>query len=681
MKRFLLFSAVSALQLTMGYAADDLMRGDSLRLYNMQEVVVTATRIPQEIIRIPQRIAVLPMFRYRMNPVISPYDLFNQVSGVTLNRNMAVFSKKSIVSVRGMGNEQGRTLILVDGIPANKASSGGVNLNRIIPQTIDRVEIVKGPGSSLYGGNAMGGTMNIITRHYQNPLEGNASVLWGERGSFGSTVCMGGSAGLFYYAVNGSYLKSNGFNNTPESERDESTIASALDQYTLDGKLGLRVAPGQTVELNAAYYDGTRGDGTRYFYSAPLQGQLDLSNRNQEQNYRLSYQGKGNGKAWYLSGFYNQEKYTEQRAKGTTLYDVRSIRRDWGAWANMHLELWPDNLLALGVEMKGGYVDGRDLYKTSAEKMINRGKSLLMGIWAEDEINLIGERLKLIPSLRFDLAHVYDGGFFVEQAASQTEIYAPYAGPLKTEWWNAVSPKIAMQYLFSPNKRIFLNSGLGFRPGTLEDMTRMGPVNGGVIVPNPDLKPEHVFTSEIGGDAEICRYLTLTSSFFYTYATDFIYTRNTGETILMGKKERPLLQKTNAEKVNIFGIEADAFINVSDHLNFFANYAWTKAEMRKEYRGKTLPNVPRNKMAIGGNWINPVISMNATFVQYGSQYLDDQNLQKVSSYGLFDVKLWHLFADKIQVSLNGINLFNRRVNENGSLAPGRFVYGEIRINF
>ncbi|MEG1587038.1 MAG: TonB-dependent receptor [Bacteroidales bacterium] len=673
----LLFS-VSGLLLSLSVCGNTIPQ-DSLRLYNMNEVVVTATRIPQELMQIPQRINVLPLFRLRMNPVISPYDVLNQVSGVTINRNMAVFSKKSVVSLRGMGSEQGRTLILIDGIPANKASSGGVNLNRINPNQIERIEIVKGPGSSLYGGNAMGGVMNIITRRYIGRIQGNTSLLWGERGSFGSSIVAGGSSGKITYAVDGNYLKSNGFNNTPEPERDASTIASSLDQYSIAGKFGFSVHPNHLVEAAVSYYDGTRGDGDRYFYEDPLRGQLDLVNRMKEQNYRIAYQGYNHMLSWRFSGFYNQ--YTEQRAKGATLYDVDSERRDWGMWSDFHYSGWANSILAAGAEVKGGYVDGQDIYKATAEKMINRGKNLTMGVWVEDEISFAGKRVKIIPSLRFDIAHIYDGGFFVEQAASQTQIYAPYAGPLKTEWWTAISPKVSAQYLFNPHERVFFNTGLGFRPGTLEDMTRMGPVNGGVIIPNPDLKPEHVFTSEIGGDIGLGKLLTLTSSVYYTYATDFIYSRNTGQTIMMGKKERPLLQKTNAEKVNIWGIEADAYLNLSDQLNFFANYAWTKARMRKEYKGKTLPYVPSQKFAIGGNWINPIISVNASFVQYGKQYLDDKNEQVLSAYGLFDMKLWHLFADKIQVSLNATNLFDRRVNENGSLSPGRFVFAEVRISF
>lgn len=661
------------------FADEETASTDSLRLYNIREVVVTATRIPQELIQIPQRVVVLPMFRYRMNPALSVYDVLSQVSGVTLNRNLAVFSKKSVVSIRGMGNEQGRTLILIDGVPANKASTGGINLSRINPQQIERSEIVKGPGSSLYGGSAMGGTLNLISRRYDSALEGEAFTLWGERGTFGTNLALGGSGKRVYYSVNGYYLRSNGYNSTPKTERDETTIASSLDLYNIEGKMGIYLTPDHTLEGTASYYDGIRGNGTRFFFTEPSKGEKDLKNEVKEQNYRIRYQGKKEDKVWHVSGFYNQSDYTEGRVKKSTLYQVKSVSRDWGSWANLHFEPGDRNLMAMGIEVKGGAVNGCDHYQQTNERLINRAKSFLTGCWLEDEIRL--ERVKIIPSLRFDLAHVYDGGFFVENPASQTEVYAPYAKALKSEWWVAISPKLSLQYLFNTDNRLFLNSGLGFRAPTLEDMTRMGPVNGGVITPNPDLKPEHIFTTELGGDLHLWNFLTLTSSVYYTYGTDFIYTHNTGETLLMGKKEQPLLQKRNAGKVDLWGIEGDAYFNISDQLNLYANYTRTIAKMRNEYKGKRLPYVPENKYSAGGNWLNRIISVNVAYVQYGRQFLDDKNTLQMAAYGTLDVKLWHLFANKVNVSLNANNLFNRQVIENGSLSPGRLIYGQVKISF
>jgi iron complex outermembrane recepter protein len=72
--------------------------------------------------------------------------------------------------MRGLGSEPGRSLILMDGVPINKGETGEVNWNRIDIDEVQRLEIFKGPGSSVYGNNAMGGVINIISRKPVNPI-------------------------------------------------------------------------------------------------------------------------------------------------------------------------------------------------------------------------------------------------------------------------------------------------------------------------------------------------------------------------------------------------------------------------------------------------------------------------------------------------------------------------------
>lgn len=85
------------------------------------------------------------------------------------------------VSIRGLaGDEQGRTLVLFDGIPINTSDEGSVNWNSIHIDNVQRIEVFKGPGSSLYGNSAMGGVINIISKRPVSPFSLNTS------GSYGS---------------------------------------------------------------------------------------------------------------------------------------------------------------------------------------------------------------------------------------------------------------------------------------------------------------------------------------------------------------------------------------------------------------------------------------------------------------------------------------------------------------
>lgn len=670
---------------------DNSGRNDSLKLYDLQEVVVTATRVPQELINIPQRINVLPLFRLKANPALSVDDVLNQVSGINLRRPSGILSKNTLVSVRGMGNEQGRTLILIDGVPVNKSSTGNVNLNRISPAMLERIEVVKGPGSSLYGGNAMGGVVNLISRLPIEPFEGKAAFTWGEMGTYATNATLAGNFDFLYYSLNGFYQKSNGYNTTPEEERTEKDIKSFLDEYALNGTVGLALNPNHRFELNVRYYDGTRGNGIRYFYADPQQGQLDMTNRFKEQDYRFTYRGNNGKTHWILSAFFGKENYVETKSKGRDIYDVDCLRKDWNIWLNGYNATIENNLISAGMEVKGGFVDGRDIYRTSTDEVIDKGKSFLYAVWLQDEITVLDGKLKIAPSLRFDVAKIYDGGFFIEDPTSITEVYEPYTGKLNNEVWTALSPKLSVQYLFNGNNRIYANTGWGFRPGNLEDMVRTGPARGGVTLANTQLKPEHINTTEVGGDLTLFDFITVSPSVYYSRGRDFIYNVNTGNTILMGNREVPLFAKSNIGKVEIWGGEIDVNAALCDELNLFANYTYTDSKILKgaasisgvetNLKGNHLTYVPLMKISAGLTWRNKFFNLNTTYVQYTHQYTDDLNESKLPCYATVDAKLWRDFGKKVSISLNGQNLFNRRINNNGSVSIGRMLFAEVMMRF
>lgn len=663
---------------------------DSLRIYNMNEVVVTATRIPQELKKIPQRINVIPIYRMQANPVISVDDVLNQISGVNLTRVNGFLSKKTVVSLRGMGNEQGRTLVLIDGIVANKASTGGVNFNQFNPALVERIEIVKGPGSSLYGGNSMGGTINIINKVPQTKMEGNATFRWGEMGTYATNASVAGREGRVYYLVNGFYQKSNGYNSNPIADRDSTTITAGMKEFGFNGRMGVNITPKQQLEASAGYYNGSRGNGNRYFYTDPYKGWLDLASHYKEQSYRLLYKGESDGFDWKLSGAFSQENYLEEKSKNISLYNVQAIRRDWSAWGNIHYRI-DNNLVAAGIEVKGGYVNGQDRYVTSSDVAINTGKNTLFGIWLQDELSLLDEHLKIIPSLRYDIARLHHAGFYIKNPTSATDIYEPYTGELSGKTWHALSPKLSVQYRFDDYNRIFATTGWGFRPGTLENMTRTGSVQGGVVIANPNLKPEYIQTTELDADLHFLDIFTLSPSAYFSAGRNFIYDVNTGKSIMVGKRERPLLLTSNIAKVHVWGIEADLTAAVSDPLNLFINYSYTNSKIRKgkavingeevDLKGHYLTYVPNSKLSAGGIWHNPYISLSLAYTQYGRQYIYDLNEEQVSPFGIVDVKLWHTFNQQFTISLNGKNLFDRQVDMNGNITIGRFLFAEIAYRF
>ncbi|GAB1374018.1 hypothetical protein MASR1M46_08990 [Bacteroidales bacterium] len=137
--------------------------GDTAKMYDLKDVVVSATKTGREILKTPVRISNIPVQSIKSAPVLNADDILKGVSGLIVTRNMGIFDKHSSVSARGVGKEQARTLILIDGVPINKLSTGSANFGMINQALLQSVEVVKGPNSNIFGGNAMGGSVNYIS--------------------------------------------------------------------------------------------------------------------------------------------------------------------------------------------------------------------------------------------------------------------------------------------------------------------------------------------------------------------------------------------------------------------------------------------------------------------------------------------------------------------------------------
>ncbi|NTU42384.1 MAG: TonB-dependent receptor plug domain-containing protein [Nitrospirales bacterium] len=128
----------------------------------LEEVVVTATRTEKDVESAPGSVTVITHEEMEKRDVRTVDEALNTVAGV-FNRRANPMDTLAAVSLRGIPDQK-RTLVLLDGMPLNDSYTGGVSFGGLTPDIIDRIEVVQGPFSSLYGGNAMGGVVNLITK-------------------------------------------------------------------------------------------------------------------------------------------------------------------------------------------------------------------------------------------------------------------------------------------------------------------------------------------------------------------------------------------------------------------------------------------------------------------------------------------------------------------------------------
>ncbi len=651
----------------------------------MEEVVVTATKAERALEEVPGRIQVITKEDIQLAPGQKIDDYLNNLSGVSVIRPNGIYTMTPNVTLRGLGAEGARTSVLVNGMPINKSDTGEVNWNRINVDDIERIEVFKGPGSSLYGNNAMGGVINIITKTPEKAIEGNVSGKYGTYDTYGVNASLSGSplgkTSGPYYRASGFYQKSDGYISTAESARTPYTTERFLEEANGALTLGYRVNPDHRIEATGSYYNDKRGEGTK------IQAPDGVSRDFDTANLSLLYQGRVGDLRWEIKGFYQLEDYrrVSETLRGTTYtrFDVQSDREDEGVLLHVSKTLFPHNRVTFGADFKRVSIDGVDEYKTSADYTRNTGKMDILGFFIQDEVDLLDNRLNIIGGLRYDYAKFYDGSYFSTLAP-----FSSLNGNLEEDSWSALSPRLAVRYDFLKNLSAYASYGRGFRASILDDLCRSGILWGLYKEANPDLEPETIDTYEAGIDYKPVAGMKLSATFFYSLGKDFLYFVPTGGTL----SGRPLYRRENIGKVEIHGVEIDTRYALNKSLILFANYTYNYSEIisfpkNPALEGSELTNSPRHQIKAGVDWLNWFLN-SAAYAHYKSSqfvYINEvrQTTKKIPDYYTVDLKFWRdVYFKNLIASLTIQNVFDKRYLESDTdLFPGRFIFGELGYSF
>lgn len=207
---------------------------DTLRTTVLQEVVTTASRTDQTVITAPRSVVVIGRELIENSTFNSVGELLSTQGGAyVVGANQTPGSTQSLF-LRGANSNQ--IAVMIDGTRLTDPSSpnAGLDLNELSLTNVDRIEIIKGSHSTLFGGAAVGGVINIITKKGQQPgLHGNMSV---QAGTFGkSTLAFSETLGLNYTLKNGFYINGSLFNqNVNGLNASLDTLRNKPDFYNPD---------------------------------------------------------------------------------------------------------------------------------------------------------------------------------------------------------------------------------------------------------------------------------------------------------------------------------------------------------------------------------------------------------------------------------------------------------------
>ncbi len=671
-------------------------------LIMMNEVVISSTKTENLVKNVPQRVELITAKQIESIPANTVDDLLAYAPMVNISRPFGVLSSKSTVTMRGLsGKEQARTLVLLDGIPVNKSDGGTVNWNLYDVTNVERIEVIKGPGSSLYGGNAMGGVINIISKKPVEKFAGSASIEGGTYNTFGGHLNLNGKRNLinknnFYWGLSGQYLQSDGYITQNVIDRTAYTVKSNSQIYGSVLKTGYDFGK-NNIELNASYFVDKMGTG-----EVVHQKEGNITEHDTYQ-FMAKYKGERNNTKWNVSAYYLLENYIKvnEYLKDNlyTLYDVASERTDLGFLSTVTQNIGKYNAITSGIDLKYGSVDASDIYYTSTDRVDNAGKMNTYALFLQDEINLTA-KFKIVGGLRYDYAKFYDGLFTIINPSAAMSYMSIYNQPqMEDKTWNALSPKVSAQYKFTNEFRTYVSYSKGFRPSVLDDMCRSGKVKGGFKIANPALKPEYIDNYELGTDITLFKKIYFALTAYYSLGKDFMYYVSTGETIDMGTAVNPVYVRENISKVEIYGLEAEVNYEITPKLTIFGNYAYTHSQIKDyivknpaidpDLTGKFLTDVPTNIMAAGFNWKNPIVNISLFYRYTDQMWINDVNgyddkyflAYKYPAYYTIDAKIskefWH-----IMLSLSAQNITDQKYYDSKkAICPGRFIMFKIGYKF
>lgn len=580
----------------------------------LNTVLVTATRSPAELLGMPASVSVVRREELDVRAPLRIGDALADVPGLYLRG--AAFGAaypgtgQAVLSVRGIPRTP-RTLVLMDGQPLNNALSGGINVAAIPFDALERIEIVRGPYSALYGGNAMGGVINLISADPGKPLT-ELRLGAGNLGQRGMSLVhrqryesgLGVSLAVGYRESTGDpnaeeVVKptTTGAPGTPVTGAVPTTTAAGAPAYMIGVRgarpwsqdhamLTLHHAPSaatrlaagiawgeyrvgysrpQTLLRNAAggeVFSGALGvDGARMnvagtdFLSATPTRERDL-----RLFARADHRFAGGTRLQAHVSTYRHRFDYAQPVSGVSTYDggngdfVRQPNARTDLDVSLNMPVRADWMLVAGVAAGRSSMDRGTVSlanwrdASSASTQINAGK----GSTNNQAVFVQSEHMLS------DTLTAYVGGRFdrFETEGEVSQDTAPaFLQAFPKRSFSRFSPKVAMVWRATPGLSLRASYGAGFRPPALLDMysrvVTPGSTAGAVVVVDaaPDLRPERVQALEIGADARLPGGADLSATIYKQQLDDLIYRR---------RLSAQLSRTENAGRADVDGIEVRA---------------------------------------------------------------------------------------------------------------------------
>jgi vitamin B12 transporter len=363
---------------------------DSLKNYQLRDVVITATRTENPLKDLANSISLIDSAEISARNKLVVFDLLKEEYGINYTSQGGA-NKLASIYIRG-GNAN-HTLILVDGVELNMTNDPGnsYDFSFLPTDNVERIEVLRGPQSTLYGSNAMAGVINIITQKGYGSPKFSLSAEGGSYGTYRGLADVSGSYDVFNYSVAVSRFKTTGFSSA--SSNYGNTEKDGSDNYNLTSRFGLNVLQNSGVidnlDFNLFYrfskgssaYDqwgGLHGDDPTYVFNLQESALRGEAEANMFNGFWKSTLGAS---LFRNVRWYSFDSTTYNPYSSNSLYDGNKIKFDWQN--NFQLTEW--NLFTLGIESQNEQVNS-DYYYGSYLSQFPSNTAYTTGVYLQDQI-------------------------------------------------------------------------------------------------------------------------------------------------------------------------------------------------------------------------------------------------------------------------------------------------------
>jgi iron complex outermembrane receptor protein len=658
-----------------------------------EEIVVTGSRNPRPLRDAPEAVTVVPRSEIDRSPSKTVDELLRAVPSFGLfRRTSSVVSDPSAqgVNLRGIGpSGVSRSLVLVDGIPANDPFGGWVYWRAISRIGIDRVEVVPGGGSALYGNYALGGVTQVLSR----PIAGGAGALaQTECGSFQSCTVAGRAAGAWGRvgaAVDGEYLTSQGYPVVSPASRGPIDSDAPSEHTTLNARVEARAAPDLSVAVRGGFFHEDENGGTRFTTAAVRRFEYAASAR----------YTPGDAGALDVAVFGHKGEFLQRRASIVQRKDPCDQRcdeslsasqdvpaHDLGAsvvWTSRSLSLLGAHTLLVGTDVRRITGDTQeDLFPSAAARatsVVRRdaaGEQRLYGAFAQDLYD-VSRAVSAAIALRYDRWQNVGARRF-EVLGDGSATLTPFGARSD----DAFSPKLGVRVRAARWLALRAAAYRAFRAPTLNELYR--PFQVGTVRTNANeaLGPETLGGGEAGVDVALSPAVTARATGFWNELENPI------TNVTLGPNLR---QRQNLGRARIRGVEADVAWRLGRPWIATASYTLvdsrnTRAPGQPDLVGKELAQDPRHRVSASLAFDDPRVVTAAAQVRYvGRQFEDDQNTLPMAGVFLVDLSVSRRLSQSVELVLAVENLLDAQylVGRAGvdTIGQPRFVHGGVRLRF